>query len=900
MPAENLDNWGSSIVQSTSLFTICARNYLAHAIVLGQSLAVADPGTRLTVFLLDDLPVDRAGLEHIDIVPAETIMPQAEWHHRQCFYDVLELATSIKPTCFLHMLDKGYDFAIYLDPDILIFRPLEVVYSALEDGNDIVLTPHLLTPLPSDGRYPDDLAIMQSGTYNLGFAAFAGTECSRSVLNWWDRHLRTRGQANPSGGMFTDQKWANFFPGFVAKTFLIRHPGYNIAYWNLHERTPQETNGTWSVLFSNGNESEAVFFHFSGFGPWANTLSKHENRFERYPPGDTNLLLARYAAALEAAGFSQHSKQPIPVPRFEAGVAWDPVFRALYRTALRTNVSLKDPLKGSSFLSYAIEKENGDHVSRYLRSVMRLRGDLATAYDDGRNHAGLVRWLLNSGPAQIGIDPAVFRLLGLGADKIGGVNVVGYLSSHLGIGEAARNAISALRAVGIEVQARDISNLAGSPTGNYLGAGDIPSARRLSHALTILVVNADATPSVCDALTDELSDTFVIGYWAWETPEFPEQWCDRFDFVNEVWVASSFIAEAVREKSTVPVVVIPYMVAPPKVAVDRGWLISRRPEIDNAEFIFIFLFDVASVPFRKNPEGAITAFVAAFLPDEPVRLVIKVLNGDRDPALLDRLGSLGSGRRITVWDETLEDSDRFRLLASADAFVSLHRAEGFGLSIAEAMAYGLAVVTTAWSGNCDFTNEENAALVAYDLVPIDRQHGPYPAGTVWAEPRLDDAARQMRRIYDDPGWRESIGAAGTKTIAAKLSSQAVGAVMKARIGRLSGSTRSAQQKTGRAKPARLVDPTTNAELMPTITAIKLVALDAWRLPAFYIARAPRLPRLVLSDGFSPLIRRAAMFAQTRKVTAPPTFLFQSIVSRITQLLRRFGLVAGGRSDRRRD
>ena len=610
----------------SGFFTICAANYLAHATVLGQSVSAHHAGARLTVFLLDALPAEATGLDHLDIVPADTLMPVAAWHHYQCFYDVLELATSIKPACFLHMLARGCDLAIYLDADIVLFKPLDLVLSAFADGHELVLTPHVLTPLPPDGKQPDDLAIMRSGIYNLGFAAFANTERCRALLRWWERHLRTLGAADVSAGLFTDQKWIDFAPAFVPSTFIIRDPGYNTAYWNLHERTVRQTDHGWRVTFADQTLSDLTFFHFSGYSPSAGVLSKHETRFQTRPPGDTRRLLTHYAEALAAAGSAALTARRVAPPRFENGVAWDPICRALYRSVLSADPDFGDPLQGNAFLKLAAGRDIGDHLPRYLRAVLNLRPDVALAYDEGHNRNGLIGWLFDSGPAQLHIDPALPTQLGISpheplaahARKLSGVNCVGYFRSHLGVAEAARNAVSALEAVDLEVATYDISRLAESPKGHYALARDAGVGAR--HAVTIIGANADETPRVLDSLPAELRATVLVGYWAWETPEFPEEWCDRFDLVDEVWVASHFIADAVRAKATVPVTVVPYAVSPPATNPDRAWLARMRPEIQDGEFIFLSLFDVASVPFRKNPEGTIAAFRQAFRPDEPVRL----------------------------------------------------------------------------------------------------------------------------------------------------------------------------------------------------------------------------------------------------------------------------------------
>ncbi|HKF62945.1 MAG TPA: hypothetical protein VKB42_16390, partial [Dongiaceae bacterium] len=204
---------------------------------------------------MDDLPAGVAGVGHIDIVPAKRTMPLADWHHYQCFYDVLELATSIKPLCFEHLLAEEIDVAIYLDPDIVVFKALEAVLSAIREGYEVVLTPHILTPLPADGKTPNDLSIMRAGIYNLGFAAFANTAQSRTIIAWWRRRLRTQGLADIGAGLFTDQKWIDFLPAFSAATFIIRDPGYNVAYWNLHERTLSRGEDGWRVGFVDGSRS---------------------------------------------------------------------------------------------------------------------------------------------------------------------------------------------------------------------------------------------------------------------------------------------------------------------------------------------------------------------------------------------------------------------------------------------------------------------------------------------------------------------------------------------------------------------------------------------------------------------------------------------------------------------
>ncbi|MFM9425907.1 glycosyltransferase involved in cell wall biosynthesis [Variovorax sp. GrIS 2.14] len=546
----------------------------------------------------------------------------------------------------------------------------------------------------------------------------------------------------------------------------------------------------------------------------------------------------------------------------------------------RPSLELGDPLEDPHFLNWAESPARNDHLSRYSRAILQLRPDLVSNFQDGRDSVGLMAWLRTSGLREMGLSRKLIERMGPTANASRmDANYVGYLRSHLGVGEAARNSVAALEAAGVVVFNHDISMEANAPMGDY----SIVGLQWMSGtpAATILGCNADMLPAVLAKLPSELLTPYRIGCWYWETPEFPDRWVDRFDLVDEIWAGSQFIADAIRAKTTIPVLVMPPMVMPPQVVPNRAWLASQIPEVAPDEFLFMFQFDVASVPFRKNPEGVLAAFIKAFRPHEPVRLIVKTLNGYAAPEILDALRKSARGLRVSFMTETLESTERFRLLATIDSFVSLHRSEGFGLSIAEAMAYGVPVLATGWSGNVDFTHDGNAALVPFDLIRSKEAHGPYPLGTVWAEPRTDAAARLMRRMWTEPGWRKEIGKAGQRTINAQLSASVVGLAMRRRLDEVAGLRRGQRPASSAAKATQIGSPATDASAMLTSKLLK----DMRRFPGYYAVRLHKVPVLMWKLGLDGTLNRARVIADSH-IDLKDEYLVANLWDRLRkQLLR---------------
>jgi glycosyltransferase involved in cell wall biosynthesis len=369
------------------------------------------------------------------------------------------------------------------------------------------------------------------------------------------------------------------------------------------------------------------------------------------------------------------------------------------------------------------------------------------------------------------------ELHGEQSPAIQGLNIVGYLKAECGVGESSRICAKIVQAVGIPHSLCDVPPDPRIPCGDETLADLVTNCN--SYPVNIIHVNADQTPHIFSLLGARfLQGRYNIGCWVWELPEFPNEWTASFNHVNEIWVPSTFVQKAIGEKAPIPVIRMPYAI---DFAIPRN--ASRKDmELPEGKFLFLMMYDMHSYPARKNPEAAIEAFRKAFPNPTDVALVIKAMNTDSYPKEFESLGERLSGiSGIRLITGTLPREQVYALESLCDAFVSLHRAEGFGLVLAEFMYLGKPVIATNWSGNTDFMNQENSCPVRYELTQIKEDLGPYHKGQTWAEPDIDHAAWHMRRLVNDADFRREIAEAGRRTITTEYSPQAVGKMYARRL-----------------------------------------------------------------------------------------------------------------------
>ncbi len=369
--------------------------------------------------------------------------------------------------------------------------------------------------------------------------------------------------------------------------------------------------------------------------------------------------------------------------------------------------------------------------------------------------------------------------------------VAGTFRTANGIGQAARQTFYALEAAGLSPIAVDLSKqLATVDLEISIPLQDMPVAE---EGVLIMQING---PEITAALRHlnmrRKRNWYTIGYWAWELPVFPAGWERAFPFLSELWAVSKFSAKAFGKHKKAPqITVVGHSINVPKnIKPDRA--LFKFPK---DAFVFLSMADTMSSLTRKNPFVSIRGFKQAFADRDDVHLVIKVRNlehykqADRDLRL-----AINDAQNISLIDDTFTDDEIWVMLSSIDCLVSLHRSEGFGLTIIEAMGLKKPAIVTAWSGNMDFTTAENTYLIEPGFIPCTDKYSIYSGGhTVWADISTDQAAKAMTNVLEYPKIRRDIARKAQQDVTRIANNKTLGKTM---IERIYGAKCPSSRKTG--------------------------------------------------------------------------------------------------------
>lgn len=813
--------------------TSISRRRLAEARLLARAVAAHHPGDRLVVLVVDD-PADGAttriatgaalrrpvavgpgGAAPFDepfvrLCPADLGVDPRIVHELALCRDGDDLAACLVPALVARLCGEARP-VVALSPEVVLLAPLDGL-AELADSAGVVLVPRLLAPLPVDDRDPSEAAVVAAGAYDPGIVAVApGAD---GFLDWWASSLRSAA-ASPDASPATSQPAL----GVALQSFgaqVTRDPGVGVAYWNAHERAL-----TWSD--DAGYRASAVplrLVHLQGFDPstpqlMAPAAARRPRVLLSGIPALWRLCRARATElAGEAAGprgapGSRGAGELAGAVRLADGTVLDARMRRIVRRALLDagprGASFPDPFDPAQvegFHDWLASPDPGDPVAptlpRYIGEIYGERRDLQwhfprvgtvdmahfrdwvashgldEAVVPGALRSALVRTPWWAAPTGVVVAaPETLRT---------GVVLAGYLRAESGVGEAARLAFDAMRSASVDVVPAVLGLTPSRQRHPFAPDRTAPLVPVADRKVNVIWTSADQLPGFASiAGPDFFAGRYNVGFWAWETEAMPAAMAASSAMLDEIWVPSAYVRDAVQPVVDRPVQVFPHpIVAPP---VDRGFDPAKLGI--PAGFCFLFTYDFLSSFARKNPLGVLEAFMAAFAPGEGPVLVLKSVNGDLRPAERERLVLAASGRPdVVVVDEYLSASERGALLASCDCFVSLHRAEGFGLGLGEAMALARPVIATRYSGNLEFMDDETALLVPAERVAVGPGAAPYGAGDHWGEPDLEVATEHMRRVVEDPGAASALGRLARERVLAEHGSTPAERFVARRLGEI--------------------------------------------------------------------------------------------------------------------
>ncbi|MBE5842683.1 MAG: glycosyltransferase family 4 protein [Butyrivibrio sp.] len=363
-----------------------------------------------------------------------------------------------------------------------------------------------------------------------------------------------------------------------------------------------------------------------------------------------------------------------------------------------------------------------------------------------------------------------------------GINLIGHARGDFGLGESCRLVAEAIKNSKIPFTIKNYFQNKNASESNMTYAEY--ESEELKYNVNLIHINPNEMVKFTMGADRSYFDSrYNIAFWLWEIPEFPKEWIYQIDMLDEIWTPSEFVSEAVRKVTTKPVYTVPYAMNEPATLekCDRDYF-----GIPKDKFLYLMSYDGLSNSDRKNPEASIAAYREAFpteLPD--TGLIIKATHAGE--AEMAHLRELMSGyENVYILTDSFSKEEFNSLIKCADAHISLHRSEGFGLVMAEAMFLGTPTVATNWSANAEFMSEDACCMVPVNIIEIEKETPPYHKGNHWADPDVYVAADFIRRLHDDKEFYEYKKNAAAKLIRENMSPEKAGEAIRERIRNIRG------------------------------------------------------------------------------------------------------------------
>lgn len=754
------------VVLDLQFVTVTGVNELANCAALVGSIARLCPGAPVTVYVCADdvhgVEIDGAEIRSASELGVNRLSTLAAGCPNR------RLNRMLAGPAIESRLGEG-DAVFFVEPQLTLVADPRAVTDGLSEGELMVF--------PSES---------EDGGYHPGAIAVRPGPGSSAIVESWPK---------PSLGSAIDPcKW---FEGSVLTSQATSRSNRTVAAITVEPEPSEKPSQA-----PDGNPDQSVLFDWGALTPEAPNRSLIGNVVATNGL-DLTALLRDYQEDLKSLRSARASLAPVSFPD---GTPISPTLGRLALQAIHEQIVEKpffeedDWHRFVGWLNQPATFPNDVGLTRCHEELWKDSNELRGAYPQiqGADAEGYAGWLCVHAPERIGLGerllpPRPSALDGYGSedareaallstlegadpsDPLWGVNVAGFLTSELGLGEATRLLIAGLDATGIPCMPIQGALLPPSRQDAHFVFAGPDSA---PYPVNIVCINGDGIPAFAlEAGPEFFAGRHTIALWWWETDEIPETWDEAFRWIDEVWVASDLVADAVRKRAPVPVTKIKLPVVLPTRS------LPGRAELGlPAGFNFYFSFDYHSTTARKNPIGVIEAFKQAFDEESGANLIIKSINAEKRPwDHAEVLNAAGGRADIQFIDRYVTPDERDGLVAACDCYVSLHRSEGLGLTPAEALWFGKPVISTGYGGVLEFLNEENSYLVMSKNTYVGPNADPYPPEGRWREPDVEHAAQLMRRVFDDQGEAGRKARQGAVDIRAGHSLVAAGESMRTRL-----------------------------------------------------------------------------------------------------------------------
>ncbi len=772
-------------------FTVVPYRHILKAELLAESFLLSHQNAKFVLAV-----IDKPTRIHLHGKDGIQYLSVNELHELKQQFSNLALALSeeqlidyVLPRIAKSLLSIS-DTLIYFEPETFVLSELTDLIDASIEA-ELVLVPRRLTPAVADGLNPTGEFIWED-FYDSGL--FAINSSKHDFVNWWCK------QTEMNVDLVDSTKFDFLYQAstlFDAR--ILKDQSFGLSFFNFDERRlTQEDESRW---FVNGKALHSVYFKGYEIDKpyWSSIFINDKSRFlltsslphqklhKQYRDlliHSTEHSLPNHFSSNEKYGWSEL------LPGYELTPGIRHVFRTEWIEGSAEILDLITPFGTKSINEFIEWLEGassiaGPLVQRFVLAIFIDRPDIYRDFVHGNavDYDGLGRWIKDFGRSEYPISrlvsykpPVKVNVLDRGRSKTG-IDVIGSLNSEHGLGEAGRLLVEALATT-----TEKISTISYSPVG-VRGRHPFKPDNISENMTTVVALNPEQTRDLWKMYgTQFRKDRYVIGQWFWELEIAPSWYKAAFGerLVDELWAPTRFIEQMLLKSvpSHIPVHYMPLPFVSPRIDTnfsieDLG--LERR-------FTFLFTFDFGSVMKRKNPGAVIAAFKQAFKENEGPQLIVKSINGRiRQKEYEELLWSCNGRKDIFLIDEYFDNDKNAALIANCDCYVSLHRSEGLGLTLAEAMLLEKPVIATNYSGNLDFMNTETGFLVPWEYTEVGQDAAAYPSHARWAEPNIDAASEYMRYVYCNPAISSDIGKRARQHIETHFSPLVTGAKMASRL-----------------------------------------------------------------------------------------------------------------------